>query len=138
MANEKKNRRNPAKNLADCVFCLSASLKFFGTSQQKKSGVVVSGKWRVESGEWKVESGEWKVESGKWEVESGKWRVESGEWEVESGKWRVESGEWKVDIPRGVLSPLGHTPVAYTVIPLWAAAHSYLSVSLSVCVCPRL
>ena len=87
-----------------------------------------SGEWRVESGKWRVESGKWRVESGKWRVESGEWKVESGKWRVESGEWRVESGEWKVDIPRGVLSPLGHTPVAYTVIPLWAAAHSYLSV----------
>ena len=89
-------------------------------------------KWRVWSeesgGEWRVER--WREESGEKKEVSGEWRVESGGWRVESGEWRVESGaEWSGvewgDIPRGVLSPLGHTPVAYTVIPLWAAAHFY-------------
>ena len=123
MANEKKTRRHPKKSvtvldnlpdsLSPCLsLCLPVSVRVFKVF------------WNIPTKE-------------KWS--GGEWKVESGEWRVESGEWRVESGEWKVDIPRGVLSPLGHTPVAYTVIPLWAAAHSYLSVCLSVCgVCPRL
>ena len=99
MANEKKNRRNPAKNLADSLPVGVSVFKVFWNipTKEKWSGgewKVESGEWRVESGEWRVESGEWKVGSGEWKVESGKWRVGSGEWKVESGEWRVESGKW--------------------------------------------
>ena len=65
----------------------------------------------MESGEWRVESGEWRVESGEKKEVSGEWRVESGEWRVESGEWSGVEWSGVGDIPRGVLSPLGHTPV---------------------------
>ncbi len=56
------------------------------------------------------------------------WVLDEEDEEGEEGRWSW-GVEWRRMGDTTVLSPLGHSRLRYTVIPLWAAAHFNMSTS---------